>query len=230
MAVQIIRGDADELVQPEADLEITSGLLDSVAHGQQGPTFRIFSPAPTVAFGRLDARLPGFAAAQELAVARGFTPMVRSAGGHAVVYDGGSVIVQAFNPESRWPASIETRFGELTELATGALGDLGAAVEVGELPDEYCAGRFSVHLKDGPKIAGIAQRIVKGASLTAAVVVVTAGESLRAAVSEIYSALEIPLDPGTVGAIADRHPSVSVERVSEAFARRGLEGEGSPGH
>ena len=225
--MQIIRGGASELVQPEADIEFTAGMLDSVAHGHQGRTIRIFSPAPTVAFGRLDARLPGFAAARQRALARGFAPIVRAAGGHAVVYDAGSVIVQAFNPESRWPASIETRFRELTELTTGALSDLGVAVEVGELPDEYCPGRFSVHLKGGPKIAGIAQRIVKGASLTAAVVVVSAGPSLREAVSEIYSALDLPLDPATVGAIADRHPFVSSEQVSEAFARRALDGEDS---
>ena len=225
--MQIIRGGMAEPVPPEADIEFTVGMLDAVAHGHQGRTIRIFSPAPTVAFGRLDARLPGFVAAQQLAVARGFAPIARAAGGHAVVYDAGSVIVQAFNPESRWPASIETRFRELTELTKGALSDLGVAVEVGELPDEYCPGRFSVHLKDGPKIAGIAQRIVKGASLTAAVVVVNADESLREAVSEIYAALELRLDPATVGAIAERHPSVSPEQVSEAFARRAMQSEDS---
>ena len=44
----------------------------------------------------------------------------------------------------------------------------------GNCPGEYCEGLFSLHLSGGPKVAGIAQRVIRGASLTTAVIAVGA--------------------------------------------------------
>ena len=54
-------------------------------------------------------------------------------------------------------------FAELAGLLRDALAADGIDVEVGERPGEYCPGRYSVHLRDGPKVAGLAQRVVSGA-------------------------------------------------------------------
>ncbi|HET9094478.1 MAG TPA: hypothetical protein VFN36_05275 [Solirubrobacteraceae bacterium] len=204
-------------LEPQAEIALTASLLEQVAGGERGRTLRVARPAPTAAFGRLDARRPGFPAARARAVAHGLTPVIRAAGGHAVAYDEGSVVVQLFHPEPTWPTPIERRYGELTDRVVADLGGLGVPVELGELPDEYCAGRFSLHLPDGPKVAGLAQRALRRASLTAAIVVVEASDALRQAVIEIYAALELPLDPATVGGIRDRHPEVTPEAVIDAL-------------
>jgi octanoyl-[GcvH]:protein N-octanoyltransferase len=67
-------------------------------------------------------------------------------------------------------------------------------------------------------VAGIAQRAVKGASLTTAVISVTVTESARLLVGEIYAALALPLDPRTVGAVADRYSAIYPHQVADALA------------
>lgn len=213
---------AGDLLDPQAELDITAKLLDEVARGTRGRTIRLAVPAPTVAFGRLDAQRAGFEAARSAATAQGFTPVLRTAGGHAVAYDAGSVVIQVFNPEPRWPAPIEARYTELVDLTAAALTSLGVPIEVGELPDEYCAGRFSLHLPGGPKVAGLAQRVLRRASLSAGVVVVDCSEALTQTISEVYAALGLPLDPTTVGGISDRHPAVSLEMVLRALSDASL--------
>ncbi len=204
-------------LEPQEELALTTSLLEQVARGERGRTLRACRPAPTVAFGRLDARRPGFDSARARAESHGLMPVIRAAGGHAVAYDEGSIVVQLLHPEPTWPTPIERRYAELTELLVATLERVGVPVEVGELPDEYCAGRFSLHLPDGPKVAGLAQRALRRASMTAAIVVVEASDALRQAVIEIYAALELPLDPATVGGIRDRHPEATPEAVIDAL-------------
>lgn len=125
-------------------------------------------------------------------------------------------------PEDHLLGGIGERFEQLTTLILDVLKQLGVAVELGELPDEYCAGRFSLHLLDGPKIVGVAQRVIKGASLTTAVIAVGSGDRLRAVTDRIYQDLAIPLDVSTVGAIADRFVDLDVSAVADTVAERGV--------
>lgn len=199
-------------------MALTAELLDAVARGRLPPTLRVYRPGATLAFGRLDALRDGFEHARELALRHGFTPVIRHAGGHAVAYDHGSVVVELIRPEERLYGGIEPRFEELSALIRDALLPLGVGLELGELPDEYCRGRFSLHLPAGPKIAGVAQRAIRGASLTTAVIAVGSGDRLRAVTAEVYAALELALDPGTVGAITDRFPTVDAGRVADSLA------------
>lgn len=203
-------------------MALTGAILDDVAARTRPDTLRVFLPGPTVAFGRRDSFAKGFQRAARAAEECGFAPVVRHAGGHAVAYDQGSVIVEWMRPEDHLLGGIGERFEELTKLILDALKQLGVAVELGELPDEYCAGRFSLHLLDGPKIVGVAQRVIKGASLTTAVIAVGSGDRLRAVTGRIYHELAIPLDVSTVGAIADRFPDVDVSAVANTIAERGV--------
>jgi octanoyl-[GcvH]:protein N-octanoyltransferase len=204
--------------QPELDMTLTGTILRSVAAGRCPGAIRIFRPGPTVAFGRRDKLRPGFEMACRVAQAHGYTPVVRHAGGHAVAYDDNSIIIEVLRPEDRLTGDLEGRFTDLSTLIRDALGQLGVELELGELPNEYCPGRFSLHLPGGPKVAGIAQRIIKGASLTTAVLTVGSAAALRSLSSEIYAALELPLDPGTVGTVADRFPEIEPDVVANAVA------------
>lgn len=69
---------------------------------------------------------------------------------------------------------------------------------------------------------GVAQRVIKGASLTTAVIAVGSGDRLRAVTDRIYQDLAIPLDVSTVGAIADRFVDLDVSAVADTVAERGV--------
>jgi octanoyl-[GcvH]:protein N-octanoyltransferase len=175
----------------------------------------VLRPGPTLAFGRLDALLPGFAGASAAARRLGYTPVVRSAGGHAAVYDEQSLVVEHVTAEADVTAGLQARFEAQSALLRDALAGLGADARIGELAGEYCAGAHSINLGGRIKVVGIAQRAIRHAALTTAVVVVGGGARLRGAVAEVYELLGLDIDPATAGALDDELPGVSVERVAD---------------
>lgn len=221
----------DVSADPVADLERSLTLLREVSSGTRGSLLRLYSPAPTLAFGQRDRRLPGFDAAWSAAERHGFTPVVRSAGGRAAAYHRGCLIVDQIQAEPEPMLAHQARFSEFGGLFAAALRGVGVDAAVGEIPGEYCPGEFSVHgtppggAVQGPtaggrvKLVGTAQRVVAGAWLFTSVVVVAHAAPLREVTGEVYAALGMPLDPATVGAAEDlvvagvRSPTVvDVER------------------
>jgi octanoyl-[GcvH]:protein N-octanoyltransferase len=192
---------------PAFDAAVTHALLRRVGAGELGAVARIFRPGPTLAFGRLDTQVPGYAAAREAASDHGFTPLVRLGGGHAAGYDAGALLVEIVRPEPVVAEGIERRFAAVTALLVDALGALGIAARVGELPGEYCAGAWSVNAA-GIKLAGTAQRSIRGASLTTAMLIVEGGDRLRAALVDVYAALGLDWRPATAGAAQDLVPGL----------------------
>jgi lipoate-protein ligase A len=187
---------------PVLDAAITHALLREVGAGERGPVARVFRPGPTMAFGRLDALALGYAAARAAAREHGFTPLLRIGGGHAAGYDEGSVLVEVIRPIGTIAEGIPERFADITALLVEALANLGISARVGELPGEYCAGDWSVNAA-GVKLAGTAQRSIRGASLVTAMVLVEHGARLRAALTDVYAALDMAWRPGTAGAAND---------------------------
>jgi lipoate-protein ligase A len=90
----------------------------------------------------------------------------------------------------------------MTDLLVEALAPLGVGARVGELPGEYCAGAWSVNAA-GVKLAGTAQRSIRGASLVTAMLIVEGGARLRAVLVDVYAALGIDWRPATAGAADD---------------------------
>lgn len=212
---------------PAADLERGVGLLRDVAAGRRPPLLRIYQPAPTMAFGQRDTRLPGFDEAWRLSAHAGFAPVVRAAGGRAAAYHQGTLIVDHIQPAVEAMAGHQGRFREFGEHFAAALVSLGVAASVGEIPGEYCPGEYSVHgvpTGGGPavKLVGTAQRVVSGAWLFTSVVVVQGSASLREVTTDVYDALGLALDPSTVGAAEDLLPgplaaSINPESVTDAL-------------
>lgn len=201
-------------------MALSHALLLGVASGEQPETARIYRPGPTMAFGRLDALLAGYPRARAEATARGWTPVLRLGGGHAAGYDEGSVVLELVTRTARIAEGIEERFATGVDLLVAALSDLDVAVDVGEIPGEYCPGSWSVHLRGGPKVAGAAQRTIRGASLFTAVVVVEGGDRLREALVAVYAALGLEWDPATVGAVEDGDPGSGAPDVANALTAR----------
>ncbi|WCB96199.1 Octanoyl-[GcvH]:protein N-octanoyltransferase [Baekduia alba] len=188
---------------PVLDAAITHALLRQVGAGEKPATARVFRPGPTMAFGRLDA-LDGetYDNARVAARAHGFVPLLRLGGGHAAGYDEGAVLVEVVTPVKTIAEGIPARFASATALLVESLAAVGIAARVGELPGEYCAGDWSVNAA-GVKLAGTAQRSIRGASLVTAMLIVEHGARLRAALVDVYAALGIAWRPSTAAGAAD---------------------------
>jgi lipoate-protein ligase A len=70
---------------------------------------------------------------------------------------------------------------------------------------------------DGIKVVGSGQRVVRGAALFAAVILVGGGDAIRAALTDVYAALELDWDPSTAGAIQDVATDITPESVEAAL-------------
>jgi lipoate-protein ligase A len=203
--------------RPALDIAVSHALLNRVAAGALGATVRLYRPAPTMAFGRLDVLRSGFARAGAAARERRLEPVVRLAGGHAAAYDEDALIYEEITPRPDVTAGLHERFRDGAALLAGALDDLGVDARVGEIPGEYCAGAYTVSASGRLKLVGVAQRAVRGAALLTAFVLVGGGDRLRDALVDVYRALGLSWDPQTAGALDDVLPGVSVGAVEQAL-------------
>lgn len=202
------------------DLAYSTTLLRAVQHGVlTDPVVRMYRPEPTVSFGQQDVRTDGYAVATRQASQHGFTPTVRRVGGRAAAYHRGSLIIDHIQPEDNAMFGFRERFTYFGDLLARMLRRLGVEAAIGEIPGEYCAGEYSVHAVRDPrhriKLAGTAQRVVKGAWLFSTSLVVQDGAPVRDVLIDVYEALGVEFDPTTAGAVEDAAAGVAVEDVSD---------------
>jgi octanoyl-[GcvH]:protein N-octanoyltransferase len=198
---------------------VSRAVLMRVAAGQLPPTFRLHRPGRILAFSKQDAASRGFDDAVSAARDAGFEPVVRLVGGRAAVYHEHTLALSWAVPDPRPSARTEARFRELAELLQGALRDLGVDANVGEVPGEYCPGRWSVNARGATKLAGTGQRLIAGAAHRGAVIVAGGGDLVRAALLPVYEALGLRWDPATAGSVADEVP-VGADEVAGAIVAR----------
>jgi lipoate-protein ligase A len=184
-----------------ADRAISQELLERVAHGESDTAIRIWRPVPALAMSRLDELRPGAAAAREAAEAAGVGTIRRVSGGHAVVLGAGSFCV-GFAERARAFEGTDARYERLSAALIAALGTLGVAAERGELAGEWCPGSWSIRAS-GVKLAGLAQRAIKGAAWVDAVVELAPDAPSRELLGEVYAQLGLPLDPKTLGSVSE---------------------------
>nr|MBA3263616.1 lipoate--protein ligase family protein [Thermoleophilaceae bacterium] len=133
----------------------------------------------------------------------------------AVFHPGTLEIAHAVpDPDPR--AGIHRRFEATAELIARALGRLGVDARVGEVPGEYCPGRWSVNAGGERKLAGIGQRVISGGAHVGTVIVVDDAASVRRVLEPVYAALGLAWDPATVGAVAEEASGRAWEAVREA--------------
>ena len=184
-----------------ADQAYSRGLLERVARGEIDGAIRIWHPSPAVALSRLDELRPGVLRARAAAQAAGVEPVVRMSGGHAVVLGSGSICAAFAEPAHVFEGT-QGRYERMVAALLSALAALGVDAEQGELPGEWCPGAWSIRT-GAVKLAGLAQRVVKGAAWTDAVVSFDSDANAAALMAEVYEALDLPLDPGTIGAVSE---------------------------
>ena len=202
--------------RPSLEVAVAHALVERVNEGGLGSLLRLYRPAPTVAFGRLDALRPGYGAAVAAAREHGFEPVLRAPGGHAVAYHEGCLGIDEVLGEADPIAGMHHHFARSGDRLAGALRTLRVDSRVGRVPDEFCPGDFTVNARGAVKLVGTAQRVVRHASLLAASVVVRDAGPIREALRDVYRALELSWDPRTAGAVADEVAGVTVDDVERA--------------
>jgi hypothetical protein len=121
---------------------------------------------------------------------------------------------------------MDARFRELGDTYATALRALGIDARVGAVPGEYCPGAQSVNARGVVKLIGTAQRIVHGAWLFSALVIVARHGPLQKVLGEVYRSLDQPFEEQSVGSVIGEAPQLTpamVERVLiGAHSRRDL--------
>jgi lipoate-protein ligase A len=206
---------------PCLDLAFAHALVRRASAGELAEALRVYAPTtPMVAFGRRDTRLPGFADAVDVCRSAGFMPCIRATGGRPVAYTQSSVVVDLVRRDERATEDHEARFLYFGRKLADILLWLGVDARLGAVPGEYCPGAHSINARGTVKLVGTAQRVVRGAWLFSALMIVDGADQVRPLLEDIYRALDLPFDPASVGSIRDEVPDAEDFDVQRALLAR----------
>jgi len=203
---------------PELSTAISRAILTRVASGDLAPTLRLHRPGREEAFGRQDVSSPGYPAAREATIESGFAAVERLAGGRAAVFHEGTIAIARSYADPQPPRRTYRRFEEISGWVAGGLRRLGIEARVGEIAGEYCPGAYSVNASGRVKLAGIGQRMIRGAAHVGGVVVVSGEAPLRDVLVPVYRALDLDWRPETAGSAAgELDRPLELSEVEEAL-------------
>jgi octanoyl-[GcvH]:protein N-octanoyltransferase len=201
------------------DTAISRAILQRVNSGDLPATLQVGMPHRVVAFGKHDVVTPGFTKAVDVATEQGFDTTVRIAGGRAVVFHPGTIRFAWTTPVEAPADMMHARFASLAQAVVATLADFDVAAEVGELPGEYCAGSYSVHLENGGKVMGVGQRLARHAAQVGGMIVLDDSSTINAVLEPIYGHLDIPFDPDMTGSVSDAR-QLPPDSVAAVLAER----------
>jgi lipoate-protein ligase A len=202
---------------PALDTALSRVILEQVAAGQRGETFRLYVPGRVVAFGRQDVVATGYRAAVAACRREGFEAVERLAGGRAAVFHEGTLAFSWTIPTADPLREITSRFEEIDRIIVGALQSLGFDARVGEIPGEYCPGRYSVNLGGRQKVMGVGQRLRRGVAHVGGVVVVSGRTQINQVLKPVYRALSFEWDPEATGSLQAVCADVTTSQVIAAI-------------
>ena len=202
--------------RPTLDTAVSRALLQQVSDGTEPETLRLYGPADLVAFGPQDTRSPGYRHAVRAARVGGFEAVQRLVGGRAAVYHEETIAFAWAVPNPTPNADIQARFQETAEIMVSSFHRLGIDARIGEVPGEYCPGKFSVNTRGEKKLMGVGQRLVTGAAHIGGVVVVGGSTRIRDILLPVYKALDLAWDAESVGSLKDELAGVSIEDAHQA--------------
>ena len=210
----------------EADRERTRAMFAFTKETGE-PAVRAWVPHRQVAFGRRDARAAGYERAKSAAEERDFPAVERSVGGRAVAYTGSTVAFARAEPTDG--REIQQRYARTTDDLQSAFRRLGVEARPGEPPDSFCPGSHSLQA-DG-KIAGLAQRVTGEGALVAGIVLTRDADEIAGVLDPVYTALDVPFDPGSVGSIeragGESEPATVADEIESALVEGYRESNGS---
>lgn len=208
--------DGPNFHEPANDIEVAPKLLRYSIDKSAGTFARIYRPQRTVALTSRDMSTNGYNSALIQAKKLGFTPVVRSQGGRAVAYHEESLVLEVLSHDPNPHDLINRRFEAIGELFVESLDLLGINAKLGQIPREVCPGKYSV-ISQNVKLVGTAQRIARGGWLVGASVIVRNAAPVREVLNYVYRALELDMDPKTIGSLNEFDSSISVEELTTSL-------------
>jgi octanoyl-[GcvH]:protein N-octanoyltransferase len=199
------------------DTATSRAILQRVTNGDQPETLEVGTPHRVAAFGKHDTLTGGFRDAVRIAASHGYDPTIRIAGGRAVVFAPTIVRFAWTMPAPDAAATMHRRFAQLADAVVRTLARFGIASGVGEVPDEYCAGQYSVNVLGTRKVMGVGQRLTRSAAQVGGMIVVSDPDMVNAVLVPVYDALGVPMDPAATGALSDVS-DVSTDDVMDVLA------------
>ncbi len=190
-------------VHPALDVAISHALLQRAQTG--AGSLRIWRPVGgALSLGRLDVRSPRAPALLDLARSAGLVPVARLAGGRAAALDPGCLCLGLAEPTVGLQDAGD-RYRLVAAAIIDALLALGVAGDLGETAGEWCPGAWSVQGPSG-KLAGLAQRVIRGGAWCEALIVIRRPPALRALTERVHDLLEIPWRAAAQGELAELLP------------------------
>lgn len=208
--------EGPHFLQPEVDISVAPKLLKYAVDKSAGSIARMYRPQRTAALTSRDISTPGFDGAVAQAEKLGFSPVIRSPGGRAVAYHEESLVFELLSHDPDPHKFMDERFKAIGQLFIETFAQLGIKSKLGEVPREFCPGKYSV-ISENIKLVGTAQRVTRGGWLIAASVIVRNAAPIREVLHNIYRALEIDMDKNTIAALNEFDSQISVEDVVSAL-------------
>jgi octanoyl-[GcvH]:protein N-octanoyltransferase len=208
--------EGPNFLDPQEEISIAPRLLKHASEKFTGSLARIYRPQRTVAFTSRDISTPGYLNAVKQAENLGFTAVKRSPGGRAVAYHEESLVFDLLSHDPNPHQLMNERFKAIGEIFIETFARLGIESRLGELPREYCPGKYSV-ITDKVKLVGTAQRITPGGWLIGASVIVRNVAPVREVLDYVYQAINLDMDPRTVGSLNEIDSELSVDALSTAL-------------
>lgn len=146
--------------------------------------------------------------------------MERLAGGRAAAFSEGAVSFTLTLPDKQPAERTGQRFSLWTGLVRDAFVDLGVDARIGPVPGEYCPGEFSINIGGKTKVAGVGQRMIRGAAHVGFVIMASGSALIADVLEPVYEALNLEFRANTVGALDDAVPGISRVDVEESLLRR----------
>ncbi|HFU4448463.1 TPA: lipoate--protein ligase family protein [Streptococcus suis] len=171
----------------------------------------------TVILGMMDSQVPDLAAGLAHIKQAGYSPIIRSLGGLAVVADQGVLNLTLILPNAQGhQVNLHESYQVMVDLISQSLADFPVQVESGEIATSYCPGTHDLSIQ-GRKFAGLAQRVYKQAIAISAYISVHGNQAERGQlVADFYQA------SSGGQPIPDRYPQVipdSMANLSDLVGR-----------
>lgn len=163
---------------PFSPFALTDAFIQEAGEKKQ-PIMHFWTTSKQIILGMLDTKLPYLTDALRVFSSYGYPYMVRNSGGLAVVSDEGILNFSIFFPEGETRLSINEGYERMHYILKQAFASYGKPIQAYEISDSYCPGEFDLSI-DGKKIAGIAQRRLKGGIAIMIYLSVSGDQSKRA--------------------------------------------------
>lgn len=145
---------------PYAPFALTDAFIKEAGEKTR-PILHFWQTEPVVVLGMMDTKLPFLKDALSLFSDFSYSYLVRNSGGLAVVGDEGILNFSMIFPEEDSRLEIDEAYSRMHRLIQAAFSDKNKAIDAFEVSDSYCPGDFDLSI-GGKKIAGTAQRRIRG--------------------------------------------------------------------